>query len=198
MIRVTKPTWLRSWLSKLNWTIFTFEVFVGDAIESSIDWAIGKINDALEWAINGYNWAIAAWNRVIEIYNTLIATIAREIQPLLNITNTWWSRLSEWWITKSQLVLGWIDLARDYANDLFYQVAHTINNITAWLDNFKSLILPLLAYKRDVADTVETNIKPVRDEVNKHTTWLDMIVDLFTNPEQFFWDMLERMFKRFW
>ncbi|GAI69089.1 unnamed protein product [marine sediment metagenome] len=198
MIRITKPPWLRSWLSKLNWTIFTWQVFIGDAIESGINWAIDKINVTLEWAIVGYNWGVAAFNKAIEIGQNILPAIARELQPLWNKVLTWWSELDEWWSTKRRLVLGWIDLAKAYARDLFLQATSSINSITGWLDNFKSLILPTLTNKRDVADAIEADVKPVRDEVNKHTNWLDMIIDLFTNPEQFFWDMLERMFRRFW
>lgn len=198
MVRVTKPSWLRSWLSKLNWTILTWQVFIGDAIESSIDWAIDKINDTLEWATSGYNWAIAAWNRITEVYSNILATIARELQPLFNIVSAWWSRLDEWWSATSQTVLGWIDLVKASAYDLFHQATNTINSIIAWLDNFKSLILPFLANKRDVADAIEADVKPVRDEVNKHTTWLDLIKDFFTDPQQFLYDMLFKIIERFW
>jgi len=197
-VAIVKPTWLRSWLSKLNWTVLTWQINVGDAIESGIDWAIDQINNTLEWASLAYNWAIAAWDRITEVWSNILTTIAKEIRPLWNTVNVWWNRLNEWWSSASQAVLGWIDLAKDYALDLFHQTTTSINNVIAWLDTFKSLILPTLPNRREVSDNIEANVKPIRDKVNEHTTWLDLMRDFFTDPQQFIFDLLIKAIERFW
>jgi hypothetical protein len=53
------------------------------------------------------------------------------------------------------------------------------------------------ARHREITDQIDTEVAPVRDEVNKHTTWLDLIKELFTDPERWLLDMIERTIARF-
>jgi len=195
---VYKPSWLRTWLNKLNWDILTWHIYVGDAIETGIDWTVDFINTALEWADAAYNWALAAWDKALETGRDLLTTINRQLQPLWDAIDAWRDRLSEWWFSTKDSVLAWINDARDYASDLFRQASTAIEGVAAWLDTFKRLTLPTLPNRKEVNDNIEAIIDPVRQEVNKHSSWLDLAKDFFTDPQQFLFDILQKMLERFW
>lgn len=217
---LTKPSWLRRALDLLNWDIFTWKVYIGDAVENGIDWALEWINWGIDKAAEALNWARDAWDKATGLWNDLVTRINQALEPVRNWIDTWKSRLAEWWSGVSTQVLAWIEAAKDWANDRIEDARRLIDRIDIAWENFRRDTLPRLldpAWVRSffgagiasiadwwatkapwVRDTVETTVAPVRDEVNKHTTWLDLVKDFFSDPQQFIYDLLMKIFERFW
>ena len=198
MVAVSKPSWLTRALDLLNWDIFTWKVYIGDAVEWAIDWTLVYLNNALDWAKVAYDWGVAAWDKAVEVGKDAWDDLQAEATKLGD---------------KIIAAKDWAKERIDDANELIDKVD------TAW-DNFKRDTLPKLldtqwvrdffgrgvasisdwwaARRKEVGDLIDTEVTPVREEVNKHTSWLDLIKELFTDPEKWLLDMLERMLARFW
>lgn len=216
---IYKPSWLRNLLDRLNWDVFTWKIYVGDAIESGIDWALGWINYAIDWAVTAYNWGKAAWDKAVEVGNELVRTINTEISRVRNKIDTWWGDLGEWFEGKKPTIEGWIAVALTPLRLLLSGVETVANAVSIAWDDFKTDTLPKLldpswitsffgagiasisdwwaARHQEITDRIDTEVTPVRDEVNRHTSWLDLVKDLFTDPEKWLLDMIERMITRF-
>lgn len=217
---ISKPSWLRVLLNKLNWDIFTWKVYIGDAIERGIDWALGWVNWGVDLAQAAYNKALEARDKALEVYRELLTIVNKSINEVFDKVSTWWSELGEWWSAKRQDIKDWIDDAKRITLSQIDAVRITLRQIdTAW-DNFRTVTLPKLLdtgwitsffgarvssitdwwrpEKQKITDEIETEVQPVRDEVNKHTSWLDLIKELFTDPEKWLMNMIERMLARFW
>ena len=201
---VKKPSWLSQWLNLFNWDIFTWKVYAGDAIEHAIDWALQWVNWGIDQATLAYNKAVAAWYKAVELAGDLRSTIYRETGYLWNKVNQWAADLAEWWEGTSTKVRGWIDVAKSWAKERIDDAWKIINRVDVAWDNFRRDTLPKLldtqwvisffgkgvhsisdwwAARRGEIDTrLDAEITPVRDEVNKHSSWLDLIKWLITNP----------------
>jgi len=216
---VTKPGWLRNWLSKLNWDIFTWKVYIGDAIEDAIDWALDWINWGIDRATLAYNKAVEAWDKAVESARELRTKIDTGVQGVKDKIDTWWDDLGEWWSARKDEITEKIDQAKADARGLFDQATREASKFfTGWLE-FNKYILPKLLdpswitsffgkgiasisdwwapKDKEITDQIDAEVTPVRDEVNKHTTWLDLIKELFTDPEKWLLNMIERMLARF-
>ena len=197
-MKVSKPTWLSRVLGLLNWDIFTWKVYIGDAVEHAIDWALQWVNWGIDQANIAYNKAVDAWNKALEVYRDLRALVYSEVQKAINLAAT----------------------AKDWLNDRIDDAWQVINKVdTAW-DNFRTQTLPKLLdtqwvigffgkkissitdwwspKKQEITDQIDTEVTPIRDELNKHSSWLDLIKDLFTDPEKWLLDRIESMLARFW
>lgn len=217
---ISKPSWLRQALDRLNWDIFTWKIYVGDAIERAIDWALGWLNWGVELAQGAYNQAINAWDKAVEVFWDLRSLLFTEVTKVTNKISTWWSDLGDWWAAKSRDVRDWIDAAKTTLGERIDDARDLINRVdTAW-GNFRRDTLPNLLdthwirsffgarvssisdwwapKKQEIDEQIETEVAPVRDEVNRHSSWLDLVKELFTDPEKFLLDLLERMLARFW
>lgn len=216
---ISKPSWLRSWLNRLNWDIFTWRVYVGDAVEDAIDWALDWINWAIARADAAWSRAGVAIDKAIELFKDLGKTIDREIDKVLARITTWWYELGQWWETRKPIIQGWIDAALGFLSDRIDDVKKSLQRLDVAWDSFRRDTLPGLLdftwfkswwgrtwtnfaewegwFWNKTTDRIETEVKPVRDEVNKHTTWLDMVKELFTDPEKWLLEIIERMLARF-
>ena len=197
-MKVSKPTWLSRMLGLLNWDIFTWKVYIGDAVENAIDWALKWVNWGISQAERAYDKAVDAWYKALEVY--------RELQSLIN--------------TYIARAYDYIDATKSYLRELINDVKAIANKVdTAW-DNFRHDTLPKLldtqwvrdffgrgisnisewwaARRGEIDSRLDAEIDPVREEVNKHSSWLDLIKDLFTDPEKWLLDRIESMIARFW
>lgn len=141
---ISKPSWLRSWLDTLNWDILVWRVYVGDAVESAIDWAIYYLNNILDWAVTAYNWGVAAWNKAVEEAKELGKRIDWEVDKLLGKIDAWPSQLGDWWEGKKQWVLGRIEVAASSLEDLINDVKRGVASLTIAWESFKRDTLPKL------------------------------------------------------
>lgn len=201
---VTKPSWLKSWLSRLNWDIFTWKLYVGDAIEDSIDWALEWINWGIDQATKANSQAWYAYWYAYDVYKDLRNIIADEVDDLWDRGFNWWSELGDWWSDKRQDVLDWIDDAKDYALDRIDDVNRVLMLLedawesfrrdtlpglldTSWLQDFFGRQVDNIgewwaAKRQEIDDIIEATTKPVRDELNKHLDTLTSAKQLFADP----------------
>lgn len=217
---IYKPSWLRSALSRLNWDIFTWKVYVGDAIESGIDWAIDWLNWAIYQGEQAWSKAVAAWDKAVEIGQNLLSTIYSEVGKLANRISTWWSDLGEWWTTRQPIIQGWIDVARGWLNDrlnwvqggldqlrqkwdnfwtsTWPQLLRDFNALVVQVGNFFTQTLPRLAEKLDITKAFNDFRLEWKDLFNFWSGFKDSIVAFFEDPEKWLLDKIEKMLARFW
>lgn len=216
---IRKPPWLRSWFDRLNWNIFTWRIYVGDAVERALDWAEDWINWAIARAEAAWSRAGVALYKAIDLAKELGRTIDREIDKVLARISTWWYDLGDWWETKKRWVRDLLLASSDFLEGLIDDVERGFASLDAAWDSFRRDTLPGLLsttwfttwwgrkwtdftdwegwFWNKTTDRIETEVKPVRDEVNKHTTWFDMVKELFEEPEEWLLKMIERMLARF-
>lgn len=195
---VSKPSWLSRALDLLNWDIFTWKVYIGDAIERAIDWALGWVNWGIDQAKLAYNKAVDAWNKAVDFARILTATIYREAGYLWNRVNQWASDLAEWWEGKKTTVLGWIDATKSWAKERIDDARAIINRLDIAWDNFRRDTLPRLASKLDVRDLIVAAFAPWASLFNMLETFKTDIAKFFGDPEKWLLDRIESMLARFW
>lgn len=208
-MEISKPSKLRRRLDRLNWDIFVWHVYVGDAIEAAIDWVLVKVNAVLDLTYRAYDRALDAWYKAVELSRDLRSLVYREVQEILDNLSTWSGQLNEWWAAKRYWVLGVIDAGIDRLRPLIDQARAAVARVeTAW-DSFRKDTLPglftierwtafwggrvdnisdwLAATRQQMSDIIETVVAPVRSEVNKHSGQLDLIKEFFTDPFEWLW-----------
>lgn len=217
---IYKPSWLRNLLDKLNWDIFTWKVYVGDAIERGIDWALAWIDWGIEQAAAAYSYADSAFREAVDTFRILSARLNTEVSRIYDKISTWWGDLGEWWSTKVTWIRDLVAAAEDFWAARIRDVTRTLQGLDAAWDNFRRYTLPSLldtswiraffgrgiasisewwaSRRQEINERIDTEVTPVRDEVNKHTSWLDLVKELFTDPEKFLYDLAIRMIERFW
>ena len=195
---ISKPTWLRNWLSKLNWDIFTWKLYIGDAIENGIDWVITWINLQVEMVDRAQSAADLAYDKALEVDTSLRKDIALDLSEVYQELDKLESELSEQWKGVFEAFekavnkfISDLDARTDY---LEYIVAE----LSKWWDNFRFNILPLLPTKQEVEDVLKAETDPIKKEVEKHGNIFTWAWDLLTDPMKFLYDRAEEFFERFW
>lgn len=224
---ISKPSWLRRWLDRLNWDIFVWHIYVGDAIEGAIDWVLDKVNLALDLASVAYDRALSAWSKAVELAGDLRSLVYREVQDILDELSTWSDQLNEWWATKRSWLHDLIDAAvyelKSYTNSILL----VVNKLEAAWDSFRTETLPGLftidrwtafwggkidnisdwwaARRQQVSDMIDVAVEPVRSEVNKYIDTLDKVKQFLTDPlswkdrfAEWVLSMLENILARLW
>lgn len=216
---ISKPSWLRLLLDRLNWDIFVWKVYVGDTVEGAIDWVIDKINLVLDIGYLAYDRATSAWDKAVQLAGDLRTMVYREVQNILARISTWWDQLYTWWEAKRTWIQDVIDAGIDNLRPWIDQARAAIAKVEAAWDSFRRDTLPGLididrwtafwggkvatasdwwaARRQQVSDMIDTVVAPVRSEVNKHSEKLDLLKDLMTDPERWLLDRLESMIARF-
>lgn len=224
---VSKPSWLRGFLAKCNFDVLVWKLYIGDWIESAIDWALGWINWGIDQANNAYNWAQQALARANEVWRELTSTIYREAGALWNRAFAWWSELGDWFEAKRPTIEGWINFFTTPLRTLIDVAQGAINKLsTAWT-NFRTQTLPKLLDTQWITDFFGKGIsnfndlwgtkvewikrllfgetEPIKKEVNKQASWWDMIKWLLTDPLEWkehvvrsVFSLLERILARLW
>lgn len=201
---ITKPSWLRTWLSRLNWDVFTWKVYIGDAIEEAIDWLLGWVNWGIDQANRAYNQAWDAYYKAVAIAGDLTGLIYREINDVLSLVNTWWSDLGDWWSARAQDVKYWIDVAGDFLQYQINSLGRSLDGLRiAWEGFLRGTLPGLLSMDRwtafwggawqsigdwwgarldQVKDLLSTATDPITDQVNKLTAVVDMIKEFIDDP----------------
>lgn len=131
-----KPSWLRNLLSRLNWDIFTWKVYIGDAIEGAIDWVIDWLNYLIKLAQGAWDFIVTVRDWVVDLWNELVKFINKEVQKVWNSISTWLADLTEWWNAQVTTIRGWIDEAKGWLLDRINDVARNLNSLAARWDNF--------------------------------------------------------------
>lgn len=149
----------------------------------------------IKWALDAWAWVELAWTNVWQIVNA-------------------------WWGTMSSTVQGWIDVAKEFLEELINMAQVGVNLLMGWVDSFSNITLPTLAtwtgvtgliddFLTDhiipffatwsgVGDLIESAIKswfPFYDELV--SLWSE-IQEFFTDPPQYVYNKLDEFFERFW
>ena len=185
---LTKPSWLRTALSYLNWDIFAWHVYVGDAVESAIDWVVEWLNEAITWALEAWNKAQAAWDKAVEVGKALWSDFLREISQVWDIIQTWWSDLGDWWSTKVTWIRDLIDAAQDWLRSLIDDIRSGLDQLGVWWDNFTRDILPSLATRFDITQAISAFMEQWKDLFEGWEAFKNSIVDFFSDPLEWLWD----------
>lgn len=217
---ISKPSWLRTWLDSLNWDILTWHVYVGDAIESAIDWAIGWLNWGILQAELAWNKAVAAWDKAVEVGKNAWNDLMKEADKLWANIDTWWSDLGEWWEGKKQDIGEWIDTAKEDVGEWWDSLKQDLGELhTAWdsfwentwpqlikdfnawvvkVGNFFTVTLPGLASHKDVDKAIADDKLTWKDLWNFWGDFGKEVGVFFSDPEEWLLDKLEKMLARFW
>jgi len=130
MLYIYKPSWLESWLSRLNWDILTWHIYIGDAIESGIDWALGKINNILEKAEEAYNWATITWDNLWSEASKLWRDINSLWDSLKQQAQDLWGNITQWWNERYPIFYDWVTERWRSFTDWVIDVKNTA--LTTW------------------------------------------------------------------
>lgn len=211
----SKPDWLRQWLARLNWDVFTWQIYVGDALESAVDWIIDGLNNILDWGMTAYDWARAALDRIPQVAQDLTSQFLSEISRVWNWVSSLPSYLADWWTARFNQVKEWVQTLTDDLKSYTNSILKSVNSLENQWDDFRRSTLPGLidlswwsrfwggaitniddwwqSRRQQLLDTMDALLQPTRDEVRQHSTWLDMVRTLFTDPEQFVLDLLSKI-----
>lgn len=182
-----KPSWLESWLNNLNWDILGWHVYVGDAIESAIDFVLTWINNIAEWAASVVAWLDELRQEIVDGFNIFVEWLNELWDNFTNIVETWWDSLAEWWSARVQDIKDWIDIAVQWVNDRIDDVKAVLDGIVVWWENFTTVILPELASKFDITAAFDEFMLQWQDLFNTFEEFKQGIWAFFTDPLEWLW-----------
>ena len=213
---IYKPSWLRDALNLLNWDIFTWHVYVGDAIENGIDWVIEGINWVIYQGEQAWNRAVAAWDKAVEVGINAWNNLQFEASKLWAKIDTWLSDLETWWGGKTTLIQGWINAAQSFLLGLYNNLGLQLNalsvalsnfwtttwpqllsNFNAWVvkvGNFFTVTLPGLAEKLDITKAFNDFRLEWKDLFNFWGSTGKTVTTFFLNPLDWVKDRIETWF----
>lgn len=182
-----KPDWLESWLNNLNWDILGWQIYVGDAIESAIDFVLTWINNIAEWAASVVAWLDELRQEIIDGFNVFVEWLNELWNTLTNIVETWWDSLAEWWSARIEDVKDLIAVAVQWVNERIDDVKTVLDSIAEWWENFTTVILPELASKFDITAAFDDFMLKWQDLFNTFEEFKQGIWDFFTDPLEWLW-----------
>lgn len=152
---IIKPSWLRTILDYLNWDILGYQVYVGDAVESAIDWAIDRLNTALEWADAAWDYAANAWWKAVQVgvdaWNDLQA-VAWELRTSISDI---WAELVTWWDDRVDDFWDLVDGATGWLEDRLDDAEWVLDELRDNWDTFWRDIWPgWMQYLEELAGRV--------------------------------------------
>lgn len=195
---IIKPTWLKTWLDRLHWDIFTWHIEVGAAIEDAIDWVIDWLNWLVETVYSLGDQIRDYWDSLYDFVVELSEKVNREINRLLNEIDAWWDDLAEWWQVKRAEVSSWIGIATRPLYDWVNELQISINEFNIRWDNFWTTTYPQLI------DTtkLDLSLRGLRQELEPFWEgWQDLkgkVAEFFADPEEWLYKAVDRIIERFW
>lgn len=194
---ISKPSWLRDWLLKLNWDILTWHVYVGDAIESGIDWVIDGLNEGIDRAQDAWDKAVQAWDKAVEVGKQAWKDLQKEADKLSARIDTWWDDLSDWWDAWWDDIRDWVTARLQPIKDWLTSLEKWVAKLDTWWDNFKTNTLPNLIDRVKLADWGKAEVDPIKKDVAQHSSWFSLLKDLMADPEKWLLDRITSMLARF-
>lgn len=217
---IYKPSWLRSWLSRLNWDIFTWHVYLGDAIESGIDWVIDGLNNLLTLAQDAWNRATVLWSDFWAEARRLWSKLDPVWEWFRGLPGNIWIEVNSWWNNPDNPIRNFISATVANVGVAINNVSIFLGNLQVTWDNFRTAILPTLLnwswwkgwwghtfssftewegwWWNKTQDRIDAEVDPVRKEVNKQASWLELIKDFISDPQKFLYEVFDKIIERFW
>lgn len=141
---ISIPYWLRSILQSLNWDIFTWRVYVGDAILDALEWIISWLNYGIDLAGEAYQLASQALSEALEEADRIRRVLLSEIYDIWDEILTWPAQLRE----LGELILfeasRILDDSVDWLLDKISNTYEAIQNTQDRLSDFFRNTLPSL------------------------------------------------------
>lgn len=192
------PGWLRSWLLLLNWDIFAWQIHVGDALLTAIQWVVDGLNQVYEWGQRGAAAAQDAWSHAGELFQTAQTNLNAWTSYLYNLITAWPGQLSEWWWATRTDVLDWIDSA--VQNTLAgVQGFLSFDWFTAWWGNTTTSFADWWEARRlAVLEWIDVSVAPVRNQVNRLTEVSDLLTSPGDTALRWLWDRITTAIVRLW
>ncbi len=165
------PDWLHQFLMAFNFTILTWDIRAGDAIETALSWAVGLIDGARGLAQSALDLAQSAWDHTTEAIVAALMGPMADITALWTWTSTLYDQVNAWWDGKRYDVLAWIDAAlvaalaevsRFLSVDMFLAWwGHIGTSFDSWWEAARAGVLEAEQARRlvDTADVVEVDGK---------------------------------------
>lgn len=145
--------------------------------------------------LDAWNWIVDAWNNI-------------------------WNEVDDWWATTKPTVKGWITTATEGLATLkadwntFWTITfpgwtNKLDTVkTAW-DNFWTVTFPdLVSFKwlttwwdsrwKEVDSLIDSWFKKYEPFWSGWQDWKDKIIEFFTDPEEWLYKAIDRLFERFW
>jgi hypothetical protein len=198
MFYFIKPWWVENLLNNLNWDILGWQIYVGDAIESAIDWVLNLFNTVIMWVENLQDWFEDFRQEVLDGFNTFVDWLEDLYQRTLGLIDGIYESISAWWSDRVDDILDIVYTVRDGILDFVGDVIDTVEAIAIWWENFRYDILPELLTFSFLTDWWRGVSRDIIDAINQNTEWLDMIRDFIDDPAQFVYNKLDEFFERFW
>lgn len=178
-------TWLGGWFMDMSSRFFDIGLNLLDAAA----W-YQRVTDQL-----------STWLSSIDVINIMSSWISQ--------VNTLWAWLSNWgvyvvavigawWMGIQPQVLSWVDQAKSYAAGLVAGAMDAIGRLGAAWEDFRTTVLPGLAGKSEVAGMIGSALMPWGPVLTWWGHFGGQAVNLFSDPQQWFYDRLDSFFERFW
>lgn len=195
---IRKPRWLERAFSYMNWEIFTWHIYIGDSLESAVDWVINGINWVIDLAQSAWNWIDTWYSKLSDWWSTKWKVIRDWFKDLSNTIDTWWSKIANWWSAKWSDVLKLTDTIKNWATSLIRDIQSGLNGVKAKLDNFFASTLPNLASINFVEDVRKWILKEISTPINSWLAVSREVTSFFTDPLKWFMTHFEKIIEDWW
>lgn len=140
-------------------------------------WFLDRVN-----SIRGIvdQWWVARKWKLQEWVRTLVSGVSAAITDLQRLFNGLSVAWESFKVDLLSLIPSWTEL-RDFINT-------QLNAIKDWF----------AVQRQAISGEIEANVKPIRDQVNKQSSWLDLIKAFINDPEDFLYKAVDRVIERFW
>ncbi len=198
MSPIEKSAEFRTWLTSWNFDIFGWKVYIGDVVETGIDWVIEWINSLMGWAEAIWNYIVDLIYEVREAFQTIVLDFESRFQALWDSVMLFWDRLELWWADKKQDVLDLIAAGTAWVKDRIDSLSGVVDGLRSAWDWFTGTVLPGLADIWTVDNMISNALRPWADMFNWFEMFRSEVVEFFNDPWQWLYDRFEDFIERFW
>lgn len=195
--RIDKPSWLRSAFSHLNWDIFTWHIYVGDFLESGVDWVVDRVNDFLGFLEVCWNFIQVIWGRVIEFVGSVATGFNILIQQIWNWLGSVPGRIADAVSAVKSWALGAIDTVKGWVNQGIAWVQQQVNRLSAWWSEFKSSVLPGILEKIPLVGQLVITVQAIQAIIKLWTGVMEEIILFAKDPRKWVVDKAMTIFDIF-
>lgn len=144
---------------------------VEDIISEWDIWSILSV--PIRWAEDAWNWVRYAWINVLNL-------------------------IGDWWGSTSCIVLGWIDVAKQWLSDRIEEVKALASKTSSDLSNFFTVTLPQLVGWGELDSIIISYLRTWFPMYNSFCLLWDSIEEFFADPLEWIYNRLEDFFERYW
>lgn len=185
---LSKPSWLREWFDTLNWDVLTWQIYLGDALESAVDWVIDWLNWLLDGVTRSLNYALDLFNQVREWTIALFSEIWKGLNQLWDQVEALWSQFTAWW---SEVVSYVSEVSNTLRSEVMTWLADflTFSWFSSWWGNMATTFSSWWdsAWQK-ILEAIDLASAAMVKEVNRHSSILETLSGFISNPVGYIWD----------